>query len=175
MKIHARKKNVYCKHICFVYKKVCKLDRAAFYNSKWLTADELQHIYTRMSQLSSGTCDNTIQNAELINKYNALTSGQKNDNIEITASPFSVNIMNRTLDDECPICFDSYVDSNVLFCQTCGNVVHKKCIEKWLETRNDCIYCRSTIWLNYKKSISNVSSKSKAVKSSIIGTKYITL
>ena len=49
--------------------------------------------------------------------------------------------------------YDNFNDTENLFCQTCGNVVHKKCIEKWLETNHNCIFCRSDIWKDYGKKI----------------------
>jgi predicted nucleic acid-binding Zn finger protein len=35
MKSHAKKKNVYCKHICFVYNKIAKLNRIELEKSKF--------------------------------------------------------------------------------------------------------------------------------------------
>ena len=99
-----------------------------------------------------------------------MLNGATADNID--NNPFRNNIKNKDIhDDECPICFDAFTGANNLFCQTCGNVVHEKCIIKWLETRKDCIYCRSTVWANYLK----FNEKNGKGENIINGVKYITL
>ena len=137
MNNHARKKNVYCKHICFVYSKICKFNRPAFYATKWLSPDELAQLYEKMNRLAT-VADPQLQNKTLIDKYNNMSH-----DVITTHDQFKVNIKNKVITDmECPICFDPFVDTPNLFCQTCGNVVHEQCMEKWLEARDDCIYCR---------------------------------
>jgi len=151
MKNHARKNNVYCKHVCFIYRKICKFNRNEFYNSRWLTNEEEYELINKLTQLNNGLNDPTIQNKALIDKFNNLNLNLNSSNNKIDNS-FTINILNKDFtDSDCPICFDNFNNSDNLFCQTCGNIVHKKCIKKWLERQSDCIYCRSECWENYGK------------------------
>jgi hypothetical protein len=112
MKSHARRHGVLCKHICFIYHKIGKLNDLEFYSRKKLIPSE----------------------------YETLIS-----NIKIPV--FDENIKERTLED-CPICFEQLTEA--IFCPDCGNPVHKRCMEKWLESHSTCIYCRSSCWSRYK-------------------------
>ena len=47
--------------------------------------------------------------------------------------------------DICVICFDELGDaSGLTHCQWgCGRAVHAVCMEKWLQRRNDCVFCQA--------------------------------
>jgi len=147
MKSHAKKYNIYCKHICFIYNKIGKFNRSEFYENKMLNEDESIDLKNKLDKINSGILlDNSIQNIELLEKYMSKIS-INDDDISFNNNKFDKCIT----DDDCPICFDNFNDTENLFCQSCGNVVHKKCIEKWLQTNHNCIFCRSDIWKYYGK------------------------
>jgi hypothetical protein len=147
MKSHAKNYNIYCKHICFIYHKIGKFNRPEFYENKMLNEEESTNLKNKLDKINSGILlDNSIQNIELIEKF--MSKASINDD-ELC---FSLNKFNKCItEDDCPICFDNFVETEYLFCQSCGNVVHKKCIEKWLQTNHNCIFCRSNIWKYYGK------------------------
>lgn len=155
MKNHARKANIYCKHICFVYNKIGKFNRLNFYEDKWLSSEETTSLQMKLDKINSGCSDETIQNMKLIEAFANKLSLNNN------TLTFTLNKFNKCIDDdECPICFDIFTDCENLFCQCCGNAIHKKCIEKWLEKNNSCVYCRSDVWKHYGK-INNVNNNVK--------------
>jgi hypothetical protein len=67
----------------------------------------------------------------------------------------SMFCMHRTVEeicnDDCIICYDIIgTDKELVECPDCHNILHKQCIEKWLLSKNNCIFCRSDIWRRYK-------------------------
>jgi hypothetical protein len=78
---------------------------------------------------------------------------------------FSVKDVNKEFEsnvnfeenDTCPICYETYGDikQNVA-CPQCKNYIHKKCMDIWLETNQNCVYCRSYAWKNYVSDISKI-------------------
>jgi hypothetical protein len=67
------------------------------------------------------------------------------------------------VDMDCPICFDELKD-NIKFCPECSNPVHQKCIDKWMESHDECIYCRSDVWKKYKNNNQEIATKYVSVK-----------
>jgi hypothetical protein len=150
MQSRAKNYNIYCKHICFIYNKIGKFNRLEFYKKKKVNEEEKNILINKLNKIkSSSIIDDTIQNKDLIDIFKLkITNNNENNN------EFTKNILNKSIEeDDCPICFDDFITSDNLFCQSCGNVVHKKCIEKWLETNFNCIFCRSDIWKDYGKKI----------------------
>lgn len=117
MKSHARRHGVMCKHICFIYHKIGKLNDMDFYERKKLTEEE----YTKL-----------IENLEATNSLKL---------------SIHENTKEREVGD-CPICFDEIAEP--VFCHDCGNATHKRCLEKWLESHDTCVFCRSTCWKTFK-------------------------
>jgi hypothetical protein len=138
-KSHAKKHNVVCKHICFIYLKICKSTDMNFFVNKKLTSLDIGKLILRTSVI---TKTNTAQ------KY--MDNYLKNTNVNLDKLDF--NKASRVIEDldelECPICFDNMAE-NLNFCPDCSNPIHKKCVEKWLISNNTCVYCRSEIWKNY--------------------------
>lgn len=55
-------------------------------------------------------------------------------------------------DEHCPICIEtldaSDVNNPVIYCRAkCGQTMHNKCMQQWLETNNTCVVCRAE-WIN---------------------------
>ena len=45
---------------------------------------------------------------------------------------------------ECIICLENVNLNNHMFCKTCNNVYHKKCLNEWTKKSNSCVctYCQ---------------------------------
>jgi hypothetical protein len=56
----------------------------------------------------------------------------------------------KLIEGECPICYDDLEPGKdaIVYCKaSCGNNVHKDCMQKWIEMTRDkatCPYCRAT-------------------------------
>jgi hypothetical protein len=65
--------------------------------------------------------------------------------------------------DVCPICYEILIDEDaclttkkhLLSCPDCKNYVHQQCIEKWIEYNTTCVYCRSSVWFQFKNKSSD--------------------
>lgn len=133
----AKKFGVVCKHICFIYMKICKSEDMTFFETQKLTKVDIQKLKIRTKILISSDVAQTFYKS-----YLSLTAKQGEDQF---AKAKREDAMEEAC---CPICFDNLVD-NIKFCPQCSNPVHEKCIEKWLEKNKTCVYCRSDVWKNY--------------------------
>jgi hypothetical protein len=132
----AKKLGVVCKHICFIYIKICKGTDLSFFQKQKLTSTDIGIFNERTKRLTA-----TDIAKQFYNNYKAHAVSNTLD--------FDKSKREGVLEDmSCPICFDD-LTSNIKFCPTCSNPVHEKCIEKWLEKHKTCIYCRSDIWKLY--------------------------
>lgn len=147
--------NVFCKHVCFllfkVFKNIKENYQSTIFNILVFDDNQLNSINEFISNLNIVNCDGV--NNELLEKYRNI----KNiENIEI--DNFTVKEIDTK--DLCPICFDSYNDTNLnlyLKCPCCNKVFHKLCINIWLNNTVDktCPYCRSIIWKKLNKGFLN--------------------
>lgn len=141
MKLHCRKIGCVCKHICFVYIKVLKLAGFEFFceNGNVLPEAKVKEAETICGALN-GNIDAMLLNMSLKDKYDMIKSGKYT--MEDSFQP------NKAIgeDDDCPICYNPLSDGILNGCPVCKNVVHKKCIKKWLDKHDTCVYCRSDIW-----------------------------
>lgn len=155
---HAKKHGVVCKHICFIYLKICKSDDMTFFEKKKLTTLDISKLKLRTEMVSK-----TATAQKYYNKYMKQTKGDTELNFDEAVREI------EDLDElECPICFDGMKD-DLKFCPECSNPIHKKCVEKWLESNNTCVYCRSDIWKNYG------SAKSKKISQDSSQYQYVNL
>jgi hypothetical protein len=153
---HAKKFNVLCKHICFIYLKICKSTDLSFFNVKKLTNNDIAKLKARTETL---TFDATAKKfyTNYINKITNETNGK--NALNFNESKREQNVEN----DDCPICFEE-LKENIKFCPDCSNPVHEKCIKKWLDSHNSCVYCRSDVWKNFgKKEISKNTNTEKYI------------
>ena len=143
MKLHCKKTGCVCKHVCFVYTKVLKMEDNSFYTYNKCTLDsvQLQTVIEKCDNLNI-FLDACLVNMSLKDKYDVLkTIGDFN-----VAKP-------AEQDDECPICYNCLAssDDRIHGCPTCKNNVHFKCISKWLIHNDTCVYCRSDVWKFFDK------------------------
>lgn len=141
-KSHAKKQGVLCKHICFIYIKICKSTNLDFFATKKLTDEDIQKLNknTQISEIAKKYYD----------KYISLNN-PNNCNFDEPSRELEDDIM-------CPICFDDLIENiktkqNIKFCPDCSNAIHQKCIDKWFENKNNhnhnCVFCRSDCWSKY--------------------------
>ena len=138
MKIHCGKQNCVCKHVCFMLVRVLKHYDLQYYIDRNFTNDEITIVKNKLIALNNmPTDDDQITNTSLIEKY-------KNN-----LNNFSIK--KDTPDEDCSICYDLLMSTDLLGCPCCKNSFHKKCIETWLARpfAKTCVYCRSDCWKNY--------------------------
>lgn len=143
---HAKRLKVMCKHICFIYLKICKSTDLSFFNTKKLSNNDIVNLELRTK---------TLTKTDIAKKYydNYLS------NIMQKSLNFDEAKRENTCDGvECPICFDE-LTTNIKFCPNCSNPVHEKCIIKWLEQHNTCVYCRSDVWKKYNNKEGEINDK----------------
>ena len=53
---------------------------------------------------------------------------------------------------ECLICFEEINLDNHIYCKTCKNVYHKKCLDQWFKKTNNnvCTYCQQPTLCKHK-------------------------
>ncbi len=138
---HAKKYGVLCKHICFIYLKICKGTDLNFFTTKKLKNDDIGILKARTELLTS---------VDIAKKYYEKYLNQTSNTSEKKTN-LSFDEAKREIDMselECPICFEE-LKSSIKYCPDCSNPVHEKCVLKWLESHDSCIYCRSEIWSKY--------------------------
>lgn len=153
-KFNSGKKNMVCKHICFLVCRVGRIFDPAFFQSKQLTEEQFVGFKERVSQ------------AVIFSAVGSAAAVAAVVSAEPTAPPLSpprssnskFRNITRTLTDEdmCPICYDCACTntsdiSGLVSCPDCANVMHKECMEVWLERNHTCVYCRSHVWRQYRR------------------------
>ncbi|KAH8730091.1 hypothetical protein GQ44DRAFT_700812 [Phaeosphaeriaceae sp. PMI808] len=119
---HAKKGN-HCKHIVYVMLRVLKAREDIAYQLA-LTSDELREVLKNAPAIPGVETDPTD------------AKGEQDGN-------------RKPIEGECPICYDELdLDKDVIvYCKTsCGNNVHKDCMQKWISTSRSkatCPYCRA--------------------------------
>jgi uncharacterized Zn-finger protein len=121
---HAKKGNQ-CKHIVYVMLRVLKAQENVAYQLA-LTSAELRDV---------------IKNAPLI-------PGVETDGNDKPGQEQDSN--RKAVEGECPICYDELDPKNddIVYCKaSCGNNVHKACMQSWIKVaargKATCPYCRA--------------------------------
>jgi hypothetical protein len=143
----SKKFNCICKHCCFVLIKVLKMKVPELNNDILSTLEFGDNIYAKVIEKTNNIINNFSNldcvNQNYINKFKNI----KPDNKKTYVVDKEIN-----KDDDCGICFDS-IGNNIdilIECPDCKNVIHKLCMEKWLNCGNKtCVFCRSTSWGSY--------------------------
>jgi hypothetical protein len=143
-KLHANKQKKVCKHICFIVCKFARIMDPHFFETKMLTREQFEHIVQSARLLESDR--SVFQKQETFSDCFMDLSGS-------VISKFTILIKPIMETDTCPICFDNFGSDQSLFvnCPDCHNVIHKQCINVWLEKKSTCVFCRSDVWTKYKK------------------------
>lgn len=149
MKIHARRHNCLCKHVCFVWFKILNADNFGLFENHHINA---QDVRARLEAAVSGggsqaNRDPGVQLADLLADL-SLAKARINEIVFVIAKP-------PADEDDCPICFEGLLgdqkDHAIVGCPECKNNVHVKCITKWLQMNasKTCVYCRSPAWKQF--------------------------
>lgn len=129
--------NCLCKHCCFVLLKVLKLNEDSFY-----TALKEKHI--SVDTMTETICCETSQVEYYDPEYRERYLQMKGSITEFTM------IHKDLTKEECPVCFDSFINDSAVSCPCCRNSIHNECMERWLQNHDTCVLCRSDVWKNYK-------------------------
>jgi hypothetical protein len=170
-KSHAARHDCMCKHCCFTIIKIGKLHlNVDVWQTKCIKEREhIQFILNRLNRTKNilsnenNIEENEIESdlTELVSKeLNNLYISKKNHTSSTEVVPEPVKHITKfdkndskelTEEDECPICYDYLLNTDVKSCPTCHNYIHTACIQKWLTTKTTCVLCRSTAWSTYFK------------------------
>jgi hypothetical protein len=150
-KFNSTKKNMCCKHICFLVTRVGRILDPVFFESKRLTVE--QHAAFAGVIRDAAVFADGSRERERIAARRAATA----EAAAIAAMPreevravFEVQRKPVVLEDMCPICYDAMDSSVNLNCPTCSNNVHRECMEVWLERNSTCVFCRSDVWRRWR-------------------------
>ncbi len=187
-KSHAARHNCICKHCCFVLLKIGRIYDANSIINKLLSVSQENQLTSRLLKVISIATrltdvnvnededeDKELTNQTLKLKYMSLTSSSSTEVDVVVPTEVKVEEKKCTKfdksqreleeDAECPICFDYLNEGEIKSCPDCHNYVHFACIEKWLQTKETCVLCRSSVWKTFKKdhinSVSNREEKKK--------------
>ena len=135
-KFNSTKKNIICKHICFLICKIAKVLKPKVFEEKKLSEQDLANLLAKLTASGDIWKDETI--VKICGK--------------ITLETFTQFI--KAIDDCCPVCYNDLEEANkpeLLSCPTCKNYIHTECANIWLEQKQSCVWCKSEIWKNYNK------------------------
>ena len=131
--IRCRSLGIFCKHICFVYKKIGKIEDNNFFINKVLTQTEYNQILNRLHD-TENKCD------QLTDLFNNLVLNVDSKE-EVKA---------RNIDDDCPICYEILNKQKIIICKKCQNAVHQSCWNLWSQQKNTCVFCRNIVQIHKK-------------------------
>lgn len=126
-----------CKHIIFVLCKILRIPSTSPVITQTKFSPE-QMIDILSNEATFQVSKNDMANQRVINALH--NNNDDNNNIRKSFEQ----------DAECPICYESLDDSELVWCKlTCGNNFHKDCFTKWANSTSkiSCPLCRSP-WIN---------------------------
>lgn len=145
-KFNSARKNMVCKHICFLVTKVGRiLDPVFFENHRF---SEAQHAQFREAVGNAAIFADGARERDRLATPTLTTSVPSRSMVSRDARRAQFMEGRRPVgaEDSCPICYDEMGGGECLNCPTCSNNVHRDCMEVWLERHNTCVYCRSDVW-----------------------------
>ncbi|KAF8163789.1 hypothetical protein B0H34DRAFT_650575 [Crassisporium funariophilum] len=138
-------KGNHCKHILFILLKVLQVPRSSdYWYQKALLTSELETIFAE-----APLAPNSVAHAH-IREAHARAIGKPIDSTLMASTSKNKRIPGP--DDDCPICYDGMhgvAEKLLVFCEECGNALHKECFQQWQKTaasnRKDltCVWCRA--------------------------------
>ncbi|KAF8801681.1 hypothetical protein BYT27DRAFT_7235662 [Phlegmacium glaucopus] len=136
----------HCKHIVFIFLKVLQVAQTSgYWYQKALLTSELETIFAQ-----APLAPNSIAHAH-IREAHARATG-KAPAISVVEDAGSKNKRIPGPDDDCPICYDGMhgvAETLLVFCEECGNALHKECFQQWQRTAASngkeltCVWCRA--------------------------------
>ena len=137
-KFNSGKKNIVCKHICFIVCKVLKINQTYFFEPavKTLSNEHLEQLLAKFSDNSDMWKDK-----QYVRKSDFITI----DDFKIFPKPIS---------DTCTFCYDEMTDADkdiACACPICKHCFHEECMGVWLEAQDKCSFCSNNFWTYYKR------------------------
>ena len=128
--------NVYCKHICFVICCIGDVYSNDIFVNKSLSTEDVEKILFNLVFTSKE--DPNVTNTMLCKRYN--------DKISKVLGETSSNTTPRNLEEECPICYNNFEPNIDIFkCSECKNAIHTSCFNIWIQHKQECVFCRTSI------------------------------
>ncbi|KAF8967348.1 hypothetical protein BDZ97DRAFT_1656498 [Flammula alnicola] len=134
-------KGNHCKHILFIFLKVLQVTRqSGHWYQKALLTSELQEIFAE-----APLAPNSMAHAHVREAYARATGKATTSTVQATSNK------NKRIpgpDDDCPVCYDGMhgvAEASLVFCEDCGNALHKECFGQSASTSKDltCVWCRA--------------------------------
>lgn len=137
-KFNSGKKNIVCKHICFIVCKVLKITQTYFFEPvvKKLSNEHLEQLLARFADNSDMWKDK-----QYVRKSDYITI----NDFKIFPDPIS---------DTCTFCYDEMTNADkdvACACPICKHCFHEECMGVWLESQNKCSFCSNNFWTYYKR------------------------
>ena len=135
-KFNSTKKNIVCKHICFIICKVLKILQTYFFDTKKLTFEHLTELLSKFD-----TSSDIWKDVQIVRKSNKISIQ------DFKNFPEHIN-------DICTFCYDEMTDidkSISVSCPLCKHCFHIECMDIWLESQSKCSYCSNIVWQYYKR------------------------
>ncbi|PPQ68076.1 hypothetical protein CVT24_002940 [Panaeolus cyanescens] len=142
-------KGNHCKHILFVFFKVLQVRQSSTtWYQKALITSELEEIFR-----NAPLAPNSIAHPHILAAH-ARATGKAVPETP-TGGTGQTNKRIPSEDDDCPICYDGMhgvPESSLVFCEECGNALHKECFGQWKRTAAStgksltCVWCRAS-WI----------------------------
>jgi hypothetical protein len=144
-KFNSARKNMVCKHICFLITKVGRILNPAFFENHRFT--EEQHATFRQAVGNAAIfADGARERERLVASAVSVQVIHPGASLETRRAQFMEMRRPVGTEDSCPICYDEMGNVTCLNCPTCSNNVHRECMEVWLERNRSCVFCRSDVW-----------------------------
>ena len=137
-KFNSTKKNIVCKHICFLICKIAKVLKPEVFENKKFSDQDLAILLAKLTAKGDGDIwsDKTV--AKILGKITLETFKQ----------------FAKAIEDCCPVCFNDLNEADkpdLLSCPTCKNYIHGECADIWLEQKQSCAMCKSDCWKHFAK------------------------
>lgn len=135
-KFNSAKKNIVCKHICFIVCKVLKILQTYYFETKKLSHEHLLQLLGKFDINSE-----IWKDSKLVRKSS-----------KITIQDFK--IFPENIIDTCTFCYDDMTNNDKqisVSCPLCNHCFHEECMGVWLESQSKCSYCSNNFWQYYKR------------------------
>ncbi|KDR69269.1 hypothetical protein GALMADRAFT_230775 [Galerina marginata CBS 339.88] len=141
-------KGNHCKHILFIFLKVLQVaQQSSFWYQKALLTTELEDIFR-----NAPLAPNSVAHAHIREAHARATGKIPADAPPLPADEGTGKKRIPGPDDDCPVCYDGMhgvAEASLVFCEECGNALHKECFGQWQRTAKSngkdltCVWCRA--------------------------------
>ncbi|KAG6845270.1 hypothetical protein H0H87_011679 [Tephrocybe sp. NHM501043] len=136
-------KGNHCKHILFIFLKVLQVTQASgIWYQKALLTSELERVFAQAPDAPNSLANPRIReaHARAMGKATTATTSAETLNKKRVPGP----------DDDCPICYEGMhgvSETSLIFCEECGNALHKQCFDQCKYKRVLTTCSLITFWL----------------------------